>query len=68
MAVALVFSSAALAMDCGKPTLGLDAGREHSHWAERDAQGATVLTERGWLDRVALAAGGQCGAATWEAQ
>jgi hypothetical protein len=68
MAVALVFSSAALAMDCGKPTLGLDAGREHSHWAERDAQGATVLTERGWLDRIALAAGGQCGTATWEAQ
>lgn len=68
VALALVFSSAALAMDCGTPTLGLGAGREHSHWAERDAQGATLLTERGWLDRVALAAGGQCGAATWEAQ
>lgn len=56
------------ALDCGTPTLGLGAGREHSHWVERDAQGATVLTERGWLDRIALAAGGPCGAATWEAQ
>lgn len=66
--LALVLPSTALAMDCGAPTLGLAAGREHSHWAEREGRGTTVLTERGWLQHMALTGSGYCGLASWQAQ
>jgi len=68
LALELVLPSTALAIDCGAPTLGLAAGREHSHWAERDGRGTTVLTERGWLQHMALTGSGHCGAVSWQAQ
>jgi len=68
LVLCVALPSTVQALDCGAPTLGLSAGRERSHWAERDERGTTVLTERGWLHRATLAAVGRCGAATWEAQ
>ncbi|MBS3910842.1 MAG: hypothetical protein KGZ70_03235 [Hydrogenophaga sp.] len=64
----MALPSTVRAMDCGAPTLGLAGGREHSRWAERDARGNRLLTERGWLDQAALTASGHCGTASWQAQ
>ena len=60
--------AAALAADCQPPVLGALAGVERSHWQERDAQGASLLHERGTLRLVGLEAGSHCSGVDWSAR
>lgn len=68
LALGLALPGAAAAMDCQEPALTWAAGPERSHWAEFKADGTPLLTERGWLTRVELAASGRCGRTEWRAQ
>ncbi|TNF62513.1 MAG: hypothetical protein EP306_03065 [Burkholderiales bacterium] len=63
----LALSGPAAAIDCRGSALELALGPERSHWEELDADGDSLLTERGWLTRTGLAAGVRCGATQWEA-
>lgn len=58
----------ALADDCSAPQLGLLTGVEHSLWRETDAQGLSLLQEKGTLRVVGLTATGDCSALGWTAR
>ena len=63
----LVLPGAAVAMDCGTPQLGALAGAERSQWEELDAQGNSLVRERGTLKVVGLQADGTCRTVDWSA-
>lgn len=56
------------AQDCGAPALGAQTGALRSHWEEFDAQGRSLVRERGTLRRTALSLDLPCGPRTWSAQ
>lgn len=70
VAVALLagLSGNAAAMPCGAPALGALAGVERSQWEEFDAQGKSLVRERGTLQIAGLQALARCGAVDWSAQ
>lgn len=70
MAVALLagLSGAAAASACDTPALGTLIGVERSRWEELDAQGKSLVRERGTLKFAGLQASGRCGALDWTAQ
>lgn len=63
----VVLPGAAVAADCGTPNLGALAGAERSQWEEFDAQGKSLVRERGTLKVFGLQAAGQCGTVDWSA-
>lgn len=67
LALVLALPGVSAAMDCDAPSLSWTAGPERSHWEELDADGDSLLTERGWLTRTGLTAGVRCGVTHWEA-
>lgn len=56
------------AQDCVAPALGAQAGALRSHWEEFDAQGRSLVRERGTLRGTALSLDLPCGPRTWSAQ
>lgn len=66
--LALASGAAAAAADCGAPALGALAGLERSQWQEVNAQGRTLLRERGTLTTAGLQLSGQCRALDWSAR
>ena len=60
--------AAALAGACGTSVLGALAGLERSRWEEFDAQGHSLVRERGTLKTAGLQAAGHCAALDWAAQ
>lgn len=61
-------SCTAAAVECGTPALGLLAGIERSQWEEFDAQGKSLVRERGTLQVAGMQASGRCGTVDWSAQ
>ena len=61
-------SGAAAAVECGAPVLGALVGIERSQWEEFDAQGKSLVRERGSLQVAGLQASGRCGTVDWSAQ
>lgn len=61
-------SSAAAAMPCGTPVVTVLAGVERSQWEEFDAQGKSLVRERGTLKVAGLQASGRCSRLDWTAQ
>jgi hypothetical protein len=61
-------SAAAAAGVCEAPSLGALAGVERSQWEEFDAQGRSLVRERGTLNVSGLQALGRCRSADWSAQ
>lgn len=61
-------SGAALAQICDTPNLGALAGVERSQWQEFDAQGHSLVRERGTLKVTGLQAYGRCSKVDWIAQ
>lgn len=61
-------SCAAAAVECETPALGTLAGIERSQWEEFDAQGKSLVRERGTLQVAGLQVSGRCGTVDWSAQ
>lgn len=61
-------SAAAAAGVCEAPSLGALAGVARSQWEEFDAQGRSLVRERGTLNVSGLQALGRCRSADWSAQ
>jgi hypothetical protein len=55
-------------VECGAPALQALAGIERSQWEEFDAQGKSLVRERGSLQVAGVQASGRCGAVDWSAQ
>ncbi len=66
--VLLAGLSGAAASACDTPAVAALAGVERSHWEEFDAQGASLVRERGTLNVAGLQAVGRCGEVDWAAQ
>ena len=64
----LSVSGAAVATVCDMPAPGALAGLERSQWEEFDAQGTSLVRERGTLTVAGLQASGRCGRVDWTAQ
>lgn len=67
-ALLVSLSGAVAAMECDTPALGALAGVERSQWEEFDAQGASLVRERGTLKVTGLQAAGRCSSLDWTAQ
>lgn len=59
---------AAAATGCGAPALGALAGVERSRWEEFDAQGKSLVRERGSVKVAGLQASWNCSQVDWSAQ
>lgn len=68
MGALLTSLSAFAAAACNSPALGAFAGLERSRWEEFDAQGKSLLRERGTLTVSSLQASGRCSSIDWTAQ
>ncbi|MEC5214303.1 hypothetical protein RCH06_002866 [Polaromonas sp. CG_9.5] len=64
----LSMSGAAAATACDSPVLGALAGVERSQWEEFDAQGKSLVRERGTLVLAGLQVSGRCSDVDWSAQ
>ena len=64
----LSMSGAAAATACDSPVLAALAGMERSQWEEFDAQGKSLVRERGTLVLAGLHASGRCSDVDWSAQ
>jgi hypothetical protein len=61
-------SGTVVAQGCDSPSLGALTGVERSQWEEFDAQGRSLVRERGTLNVAGLQASGHCGTGDWTAQ
>lgn len=66
--LACLLPGTALSATCGTPALGAVAGAERSHWREVDAEGRTLVRERGTLQLAGLRLEGRCPNLDWSAQ
>lgn len=52
-------------LDCSVPSWGVHTGVARSHWEEINAQGKSLVRERGALTRTGITAGGSCERWQW---